>query len=157
MTLRFISTATLCLILLGHPSTGLAEEAIRLEPNAPQSSWEYSLSPYLWACELEGDIGIGNAVAGVDLPFEDILDYLDVATFINLEARRDRWAFMFDVLWVQLETSAPTQGILFGDALLEVELGRTSSQISYRILEGSPSLDVLAGISTFHFSSSMEL
>lgn len=65
--------------------------------------WEVIVSPYLWATALKGEIGADAATVDVDASMGDILDALNLGAAGILEVRRDRWLFLFDFFWAELE------------------------------------------------------
>lgn len=133
------------LIPLSTPSSSSGDE------------WEFVFTPYGWAAGLDGTVGIGNATAEMDLSFSDILDDLQIGAMGHFEARKGRWAFLFDGLWLKLEDGADTPGPLFGGADVEVEELRLAGLLSYRVLEGPTTIDLLAGASYFSIEADLEL
>ncbi len=119
--------------------------------------WEFMFSPYGWAAGLDGTVGVGSVTADVDLSFSDIVDDLEIGAMGQFEARKGRWAFLFDGLWLKLESGADTRGPLYGGAAVDVEELRLSGLLSYRILEGGTTLDLLAGASYFSIETDLEL
>ena len=126
-------------------------------PPMTDSSWQFTLSPYLWAAGLSGSVGIGRAVSEVDLSSRDILDNLDIGAMLHFEARKGRWAFLFDGFWMKLDADADTPGPLFGGANIKVEELRLAGLIAYRVMEGPTTLDLLAGASYFSIKTDFEL
>ena len=57
---------------------------------AEEEEWEFAVAPmYLWAKNIEGASAVGGLEAPLDLDFkDDILDNLDAAFAIHLEARK---------------------------------------------------------------------
>ena len=91
--------ATVAAALIGSPVA--AEDAA--PPSAP---WELSLTPYLWALSMKGDVGVGQTEADVDASFSDILDNLNVAAMLVLELRKGRFGLLSDTIYSQLEDDA---------------------------------------------------
>lgn len=54
--------------------------------------WEYTIAPYLMAGSLDGSLGIGLIEADVDVPFETIIENLDMAAMVQFDMRTERWA-----------------------------------------------------------------
>jgi hypothetical protein len=75
---------------------------------ATAGSWELSVTPYLWATALKGDVGIGRTEANVDASFSDILDNLNGALMLEAELRKGRFGLISDTIWAQLEDNAAT-------------------------------------------------
>jgi hypothetical protein len=70
--------------------------------------WELSVTPYLWATALKGDAGIGRTRADVDASFSDILDNLNGALMLSVEARKGRFGLLSDMVYANLENNAAT-------------------------------------------------
>ena len=64
----------------------------RAQDSAPAGAerLEISVTPYVWATALKGDVGVGRTSADVDASFSDILDVLNVGLMGSFQARRDR-------------------------------------------------------------------
>ena len=69
---------------------------------------ELSVTPYLWALALKGDTRIGRTKADVDASFDDILDNLNFALMLSLEARKGRFGLLSDTVYGDLEDNAAT-------------------------------------------------
>jgi hypothetical protein len=90
-------------------AAGLFGPPVAAEDAAPASApWELSVTPYLWALSLKGDVGVGRAEADVDASFSDILDNLNVAAMLELELRKGRFGLLSDTIYAELEDEAAT-------------------------------------------------
>jgi hypothetical protein len=88
---------------------GLVGSPVAAEDAAPASApWELSVTPYVWALSLKGDVGIGRIEADVDASFSDILDNLNVAAMLELELRKGRFGLLSDTIYANLEDDAAT-------------------------------------------------
>jgi hypothetical protein len=67
--------------------------------------WQFTVAPYLWALEMNGDVGIGGNKSEVKMGFNDILDDLNVALMFDIEACKNRWGFFINPLYSQTENS----------------------------------------------------
>ena len=68
--------------------------------------WELSVTPYLWATALKGDVGLGRTEADVDASFNDILDNLNGALMLEAELRKGRFGLISDTVYANLEDDA---------------------------------------------------
>jgi hypothetical protein len=94
--------ATLALGMVGSPA-GAQDVA----PAADR--WELSLTPYLWATALKGDVGVGSRIdADVDASFKDIWDNLNGALMLEGELRKGRFGLISDTIYADLEDDAAT-------------------------------------------------
>ena len=88
-------------------------------------SWKFSLTRYLWAIAINGDLAIGPVDAEMDADFGDILSVANMAFAMRGEAWQGPLGFTFDVTYLDVEekTNAP---IIEGKAqlgLLLAEVG----------------------------------
>jgi hypothetical protein len=71
--------------------------------------WTYSVTPYLWMPAFKGTLkytrppGTGNPDVSVDE--RSVLDALDAAFMLTGEARRGRWSFYGDYVYLKFSTS----------------------------------------------------
>jgi opacity protein-like surface antigen len=126
---------------------------------APQAdSWEFTFAPYFWFAALEGDTGFNGFNAEVDMSFSDIWDALDFGLMGSFGARKGKWGVMFDGLWLKLEEGGDLEGPLSTGSLdVEVEEARLQLMLSYRVLEGQTSVDLLAGAAWFYLGLDYDL
>ncbi len=66
------------------------------------NNWQFELTPYLWVVGMEGSTGPKNLEADVDMNFGDILDNLDKAFIINMEANKGQWSIWLDFIKMKL-------------------------------------------------------
>jgi hypothetical protein len=106
-------SALLAALTIG--TVGLPAGAEEAAPAA--SEWQFSITPYLWATALKGDVGVGRTDADVDASFDDILDNLNGALMLSLEARKGRFGLLSDTIYANLEDNAASaEGRLKVDA-----------------------------------------
>jgi hypothetical protein len=68
--------------------------------DAAENGWEFMIAPYGFLAGLNGDVAVKGVEAEVDADFSDILDILDFAGFLHLEARKNRWGVFLDVAYL---------------------------------------------------------
>jgi hypothetical protein len=61
--------------------------------------WKYGATLYLWGAGIQGDTTGG---AEVDIGFDTLIGNLDMAFMGAFEARRDRWSFGADVIYLDV-------------------------------------------------------
>jgi hypothetical protein len=102
-------------------------------------AWEFTIAPYLVAAAMDGTVTVKGLEADVDVPFETIVENLDMAAMVHFEMRNDRWMLSSDVVYMDLEgTSEAANGTAttsVSETLFEVVGG-------YRV---SPGVTLLAG------------
>ena len=85
-------------------AAGLVGSPVEAEDAAPASApWQLSLTPYVWALSVKGDVGVGRTEADVDVSFSDILDNLNIAVMLELELRKGRFGLLSDTIYANLE------------------------------------------------------
>jgi hypothetical protein len=91
-------------------AAGLAGRPAGAQDAAPASPpWQLSLTPYLWATALKGDVGVGRRIdAEVDASFKDIWDNLNGALMLEGELRKGRFGLISDTIYADLEDDAAT-------------------------------------------------
>lgn len=128
-----------------------------------QDSWEFSLSPYFLMASLTGDVGINGVQQAVDASFDDLKDKLDAGAAGYFEARKGKWGFGIDALWIKLSgggSVAPLPGAPLGgiNANLSIEEVRAKAAVYYRFHETTTSSwDVYAGLSYNYVDQDLEL
>ncbi len=70
--------------------------------------WRFSITPYLWAIGMNGEMTVKGQESDVDENFSDILSNLDIALEAHFEVWKGRWGGFFDGTYVKLKTDAGT-------------------------------------------------
>ncbi len=107
--------------------------------------WEFIIAPYVLFAGMDGESGIGRAGSvPVSADFKDILDNLEFAGMIHLEANNGKWGGMMDLVVVNLgsEKEIRPSGIFKA----EVEELILETFLSYRLGSKTRFVDVFAGI-----------
>jgi hypothetical protein len=116
---------------------------------AQETGWTFRFTPYLWAAGMEGDTGIGQTEAEIDLSFGDILEDLNMALMGDFRAENGPWAIESDIVWTDLKSD-----INRGPLNITVEPRMVFWQLDgrYRV---APQWEVLAGIRYYHVKTSI--
>lgn len=61
--------------------------------------WEFGAEIYLWGASINGTTGTGSPVS---IDFNDILDNLKMAGMGTFTARHDKWTFLTDVIYMDV-------------------------------------------------------
>jgi len=73
---------------------------------APADRWAFSATPYLWLPGVSGDLRYGPPATGgapnVSVDADKILDALDTAFMISLDARKGKWSVFTDYIYLDL-------------------------------------------------------
>jgi hypothetical protein len=156
-----------CLLAAGIFASGVAGAAdpeMETPPPLGAPDWIVQVTPYLWATGMEGDVSPFQAAptVHVDVPFSEVWDNLKFGGFVNVWARRDRFVFSGDLMYVKLsaaEVIGPFPN-LAPDIALDAELDSTqfyaAGQAGYRIVDTPQfSLDALAGGRFWYISNDL--
>lgn len=108
------------------------------EPSSEK--WQYMVAPYLWATAIDGNVTVRNTDIEVDASFSDLLDVLDIAFAIRLEAQKGKWGYFADVFYASLEVDGQTPA-----GKLEVDNKMTIYELG-GVYEFNPSLQGLFGL-----------
>lgn len=77
------------------------------EPVSPAAErWTITAAPYLWAAKLDGDAKVRGIEADMDVSFQDTLEDLRFAGMALIEARKGRFGFAVNPLFVRTESNA---------------------------------------------------
>lgn len=115
--------------------------------------WEKSVTPYLWMSSVALDTGVDD-VSGPSVDFKDILDDLDFAFQIHLEARKDRLGLLLDFTNLQLSArKTKAAGEIDTDSsVFIIEAGGT-----YALSDEPRHLELLAGVRTMIIDMEVEI
>jgi hypothetical protein len=111
-TRRSFRAAAALASCLAMPAAALAQSS---PVTAMDDRWHFFVAPYLWGSGMEGSVGVSGVVSvPVDLSFGDTLENLDFALLTRFEARRNRFGFGTDVVFMNLgaDVTAPVGGQL---------------------------------------------
>ena len=102
-------------------------------PDAPEAErWTVTAAPYLWAARLDGDARVGRIKADVDVSFKDTLENLGVAGMVLVEARKGRFGFAVNPLFVRTESDTRS-GPLEADNTTDI--ATVGAAVFYRAVE----------------------
>jgi opacity protein-like surface antigen len=71
----------------------------------------WSVTPYLWAFGLDGDVGVGGRTAEVSADFGDVVDNMDMGFAIMGDVRRGAWGLHGDFTYLDLSTAVYAAGL----------------------------------------------
>ncbi len=84
--------ATICLFIL-------FSQQVIAQSETGDDEWNHSLAVYLWGANLGGTTGRGSEV---DVSFSDLLNNLELAAMASYQARKGKWSFLTDVIYMDL-------------------------------------------------------
>jgi hypothetical protein len=71
----------------------------------------WTVTPYVWAFGLDGDVGVGGRTAEVSADFGDVVDNLDLAFAMMGDVRRGAWGLHGDFEYLDVSTAKQTGGV----------------------------------------------
>jgi hypothetical protein len=120
-----------------------------LASSDPDSGWAITVTPYIWAAGMSGDIALprfGQSVT-VDQSFSDTLEDLDFAFMGTLEVRKQRFVMFGDIMYLNLGTEAESiAGNTFVSGDIDASMLIGTAAVGYRLVDEGPAfVDVFAG------------
>lgn len=138
---QIISTSLLILTLSVH-----AEE--KQSTQSPEK-WQFGVEAYLWGASIDVKPTGGDTV---HVSFSDIWDDLEFAFMSTLSARKGKWSFFADIIYMDLDDDDKGSAALIGlpgittKIDVEVEAWIVTAAGAYTVMERDRfSLDLLAG------------
>lgn len=70
---------------------------------ADAESWDWRVTPFLWAAGIDGNANIGAVKTDIDVGFDDILDDLEFGALVHIEAHQPTYGLFADIVYTSLE------------------------------------------------------
>ncbi len=142
----------------GEPAPSAKQVNLPSVPPA-EDAWQVTATPYMWMAGLNGTMGVGGYTADLDVPFDTILENLDMAASMQMEVKHHRWLLMLDGMYLKASAdSTSTPGQLFSSVGVGVKQVMAEATLGYRLWEGDRGfLDVFAGARYLYVESSLSL
>lgn len=123
--------------------------SVQTQAPSDADTWQFEITPYLFAAGLNGTTGIGRVSADVDLSFDDILKNLDSGFMALFEARKGKWMYGLEGVYFKLkdERASSWQGPLGNtntnslDATVTEQIYQFTA--GYRALDERTKVDVI--------------
>ena len=77
----------------------LFSQQVFAQSESEDDGWNHSLAIYLWGASMGGTTASGT---GFEVDFKDILKNLELAFMGNYQARKGKWSFMSDVIYMDI-------------------------------------------------------
>lgn len=81
---------------------------IAQENQINKNSWNFTVAPYMLFPNMNGDVGIGGITMDVSANPGDIFSNLDFGAMLYFEASNDKFAIIFDLLYMDLGKDGTT-------------------------------------------------
>ena len=111
-------------------------------PAAAQSSaggWKFTIAPYAIAAAMDGVTAVKGIEADVDVPFDTILENLDMTFMGHFDMQNERWLLSSDLIYMDLEGDSELAN---GTATTTVQETVFEVAGGYRV---TPAVTLLAG------------
>jgi hypothetical protein len=114
--------------------SGPAFAADFAEPPTPADKWEFSFTPYGWMINVNGDITARGRTVDVNEDFFQIVEKSDslLAWMSFFEARKGRFSFFTDLVWMDLGFPGHFQRRLSGPLGLATLDIKANAQVDYQ-------------------------
>ena len=101
---RLSLLAAIALLIIGTAPTAAAGDA----------SSEYGLEVYLWGASIGGTSAAGE---DLDISFEDLVDDLEMGFMGMFGARKAKWSFLADIIYLDVEDGESTTANVAGNSI----------------------------------------
>ena len=146
-------TAWVCVIaVLCFAVLGVSPVLAQTDSSATQDQWQFSGAIYLWGADIGGTTIRGSEV---EVGFSDLTDNLEMAFMGTFAARKNNWAFLTDVIYLDLGVGNTTDLFIpIGGNLLPVTTTTALDMQGWIVQllggyslysEGNSNLDLVAG------------
>lgn len=154
--LAVAGTLVLATALVGHAQTATGQ--------AMDDQWHFSLIPYFWAAGIDGAVSVkGLPEVPVHKSFSDVISDFDIGLLGHFEARKNRWGFGFDLMYLNLGAPVAEENPILGPVGIQVEFQQlmTEGLAFYRVARGgredNPAhVDLVVGTRYFGTSALLE-
>lgn len=145
-------------------TAGLPANTPAIPPSSPapvESGWSFRIAPYAWLPAVDGDLGIGQLNAPVDISLSDTLDKLDAAFMLVAEVSRARWSLTTDFVYADFSDEIPLEGLIIGGETLsslhfEYTQWVLTQTLGYRVIETDQHrMDLFAGARVTSFDATL--
>jgi hypothetical protein len=111
------------------------------------TGWQFSVTPYVWLAGFEGQTRVSGLGGNIDTESGSILESLDFAAMLNVEARRAEWSLFADFIYVDLGTDKTSPGPLASSASIDLRGTVVSAGVSRTVVrKESFALEALGGL-----------
>jgi len=116
MKIRLLFCAGALFAIVGAVKAGPAElESKEIAPQptiAEADHWQFNLGSPGWLASVSGEIGLKGISSDVSVDFDQILRHIDYAASLSAEARKGRFGFYSDLLYLEASDALYTNGML---------------------------------------------
>jgi len=130
----------------------------RAQSAAASGKWQFEITPYFWLSGLETDIKTRLFPEQSSfVSFSELSKYVHLGLAGMFEARKDRWGFLIDAMYVDLGTTVARSGNMPGDVDVTMKQSNFALAGLARVVEGKAAVDLLAGARYNSMSSDLKV
>lgn len=130
--------------------------AVTCATNVHAEEWEVTLTPYIWAAGIDGDIEFGSESANVSASFSDIVENLNMTGMAMLEANNGRWVNWVQVDYLSLEGDDVEIGPFNGEIKSDVTMLAAGTGYRFQTSERS-TIDLMVGLRYFDMDNELRI
>lgn len=139
-------SALACLPAAAQSTTSTAPGSNTAPAMPSPNDWSYELTPYFWLAGVSTDYKLGPLPANtLSVSSGDLLRNLNMGAMGAFEARKGAWGGFLDAIYVDLGVSNSYAGGLLGGYDLKIKEQIYSLGATYRLIDSSTKVDLLAG------------
>lgn len=115
-------------------------------PATADDSWEFEITPYLWAAGVDADMVVAGQPVEVDMGFSDVVDALDIGGALLFRAEKNDWVVFTQLDYLSMSTDELEDPPAAGKVDQEVLMASLAFGRQFASANGRRSIDVLVGI-----------
>lgn len=148
--------------LLGATAlTLISGQALAQDAKSSDDDWEFGAAIYMWGPKITANTSGGREA---QLPFYNILDNLQFAAMAALEARKDEWSIVTDMIYLDLkddvnkDRSFPGGRDVTIDGSIELKSWVVTPTVRYLVSDNEEaSVNLLAGVRYLYLDTIAEV
>jgi hypothetical protein len=141
------------------PNAPTPQKASTAAPDE-DNGWHFIIAPYLWFPGISGTVGALGHDASVHASASDVLSYFNFGLMGAVEARKDRFVFPVDFMWVRLTDDKGLPDTDLGQTSVRLYITETilTPKFGYRVVDYDRfKVDALVGIRYWHLGQNFTL
>jgi hypothetical protein len=145
--------------LVSSDQTGSAPAGQKTAPSV-DNNWHIGVTPYLWFAGSHGTVGAHGLDASYHASFGDIFTKLNIGLMGAAEARKERFVFPVDFLWLKLsdDKGLPLNEIGVSSIKVKATQSIFTPKAGYRVVDQEKlKADVTLGIRYWHLGENLSL
>lgn len=152
---RHLSSAFLILTLTGMTYAADAKKPAAETPAPAEATWQFQIAPYVWPIGMNGTMQLGDKRVHVDESIRDILNHLDYAGMLWLEAQKENIGIFFNMVFATLSDTGNDGALNYN---LRSHYGLYTGGLSYTVYRDNGwNISPYTGLRYTHNKDSLDL